>query len=251
MKALLFNIQKFSLHDGAGIRTTVFFKGCNLRCIWCANPESQSPAPEPLGDGIAGRYYTLEEVLGEAIKDKPFYEQSGGGVTLSGGEPLMQADFAVALAKALHASNINTGIETALHADWDICRRVLSNMDFANIDLKHWNSEKHRAGTGVGNEKIISNLRAALHEGPPITVRIPVIPGYNDAHDDMRAFGTLLSGLHATDVHLLPFHQLGEGKYESMRKEYAFRGVPSLHEEDLSAHAKTLRAYGLHVQIGG
>lgn len=265
MKALLFNIQKFSLHDGLGIRTTVFFKGCNLRCAWCANPESQSLQPEPMraagvgshtnetfaGYPLAGRWYTLEEVVREVLKDKAFYDQSGGGVTLSGGEPMLQPDFVSAFSSALHEAGVTVGIETALHVQPEVCRRVLGGMDFACIDLKHWNNEKHREGTGAGNELIISNLREALSTPLPVFVRIPVIPGYNDSLADAQAFGSLLMGLGAKEIHLLPFHQMGEEKYNRLDRSYGFRHVPPLHEEDLEAYAEALRAGGFHVQIGG
>lgn len=251
MEATLFNIQKFCLHDGPGIRTTVFFKGCNLRCAWCANPESQAMAPEEMGGKPVGRAYTLEEVLEETCKDKPFYDQSGGGVTLSGGEPLMQADFACALCDALHAQGVSVGIETAALADTGAFERVLGKLDFAQIDLKHWDEEKHRLGTGVGNAQILNNLRLALASSLPVIVRIPVIPGFNDSPADARAFGDLLAGLGAREVQLMPFHQLGELKYSDLGRPYAYGGVPQLHEEGLSAFAGALTEAGLKAQIGG
>lgn len=260
MKALLFNIQKFSLHDGFGIRTTVFFKGCSLRCEWCANPESQSPQPESMrvatGDNtgetaVAGRWYSLNELMQEVMKDKVFYDNSGGGVTLSGGEPMMQPGFVCAFADALHEAGVTVGIETALHVQPAICRQVLSKMDFACIDLKHWDSDKHKKGTCVGNDLIIGNLREALLMPPPVFVRIPIIPGYNDSLDDARAFAGLLRGIGAKEVHLLPFHQMGEEKYTRLGRAYGMQGVPQLREEDLETYAHTLRGHGVKVQIGG
>lgn len=251
MNALLFNIQKFSLHDGPGIRTAIFFKGCNMRCKWCANPESQSPSIEKMGDGTSGRYYTLEEVMSEVIKDKAFYDKSGGGITLTGGEPLLQAEFACALADLSHNNDINIGIETTLYAEAGVCERVLSKMDFVNIDLKHWNSGMHKKGTGVDNNLIIRNLTNALNLPMPIYVRIPIIPRFNDSLEDAHTFGKLLIKIGVKEVHLLPFHQFGEEKYAKLNKDYFYKGTPQLHDEDVKECAAILQCYGLNVQIGG
>ena len=167
MKSILFNIQKFSLHDGAGIRTTLFFKGCNLRCRWCANPESQKMEPEQLGAETTGRAYTLEEVLAEAMRDKPFYDRSGGGVTLSGGEPLLQADFAAALCRQLRERGVNVSMETAACVPLATFQKVFPLLDSAHIDLKHYDSAKHQAYTGVGNQQILQNIAYALSQPVP------------------------------------------------------------------------------------
>ena len=245
-KALLFNIQKFCLHDGYGIRTTLFFKGCNLRCGWCSNPESQSSLPDE-----SGRYYTLEEIMETVLKDKPFYDKSGGGVTLSGGEPLMQPEFVCALCDALHANGVTVGLETAANVPERVFAEVLSRCDFAHIDIKHWDDAKHRQGTGVGNKLILRNIRHALASGKPIMLRIPVIPGYNNSIEDAKAFAALLGELDAKDVQLLPFHQLGEQKYRNLHMAYAFEGIPQMHDEELSAFAEVVASAGIAVQIGG
>ncbi len=252
MNAILFNIQKFCLHDGPGIRTTVFFKGCNLRCRWCANPESQSRKLRPeLSERLRGRVWTLEEVLREVLRDKPFYEESGGGVTFSGGEPLLQADFVRALAGALRGEGVATSIETAAAVPPALFEKVFPLLDSAHIDLKHYDEEKHRAGTGVGLAHVLANLKTALASSTPVNVRIPIIPGYNDAPDDARAFANLLRELGAKSVQILPFHQMGEKKYEELGRDYPLRGVPPLHEEDLSEYAAILGGGELAVQIGG
>ncbi|MEA4965966.1 MAG: glycyl-radical enzyme activating protein [Oscillospiraceae bacterium] len=253
MNATLFNIQRFSIHDGPGIRTTVFFKGCNLRCQWCANPESQRMAVQPeLGEeALRGRVWTLEEVVAAAARDEAFYRESGGGVTLSGGEPLLQAEFVCALCDALHARGISVAIETAADVPGETFDAVFSRLDCANIDLKHWDEERHRAGTGAGLARILQNLRRALAGSIPVTVRIPVIPGYNGSPEDAAQFGALLRSLGAQAVQILPFHQLGEKKYEQLGRAYAFRGVPQLHEADLEDYAAILRRAELSVQIGG
>jgi len=252
MEAVLFNIQKFCLHDGPGIRTTVFFKGCNLRCRWCANPESQSRRLHPeLGARLQGRVWTLEEVLEEVLRDKAFYDHSGGGVTLSGGEPLLQADFACALCDALHEQGVAVSIETAASVPERMFGKVLARLDTAHIDLKHWDGAKHREGTGVGLERTLQNIRAALASPVPVFLRIPVIPGFNDSLEDAGHFARLLRELGSGRVQLLPFHQMGEKKYEEMGLPYAMRGVRQLHEEDLEDFASVLRKEGVEVQLGG
>jgi len=246
--ARIFNIQKFSIHDGAGIRTDVFFQGCNLRCGWCSNPESQPMEPLP---GEQARVYTVDELVAELLKDKVFYDTSGGGVTLTGGEAMLQPDFVLALCGALHAQGVQVAIETAACVPEDVFLRVLNACDFAYIDLKHYDDAAHRAGTGVGNARILRNIAAALQSGVPTVVRIPVIPGYNDSLTDATGFAETLARLGAKDVQLLPFHQLGESKYRRLNLPYGFDGVKQMRETDVEAFAKTLLAAGMDVQIGG
>ena len=246
MKARIFNIQRFSLHDGAGIRTNVFFQGCNLRCAWCANPESQAVA-----EAAGAREWGVEELANELIKDKPFFDKSGGGVTLTGGEPLLQEEFIITLCGRLHELGVRVAVETAACVPADAFQKVVSSLDLIHIDLKHYDDEAHRRGTGVGIKQILDNIRFALASGVPTVLRIPVIPGYNDAEADARGFARLLTGLGAGEVHLLPFHQMGEGKYEKLGMDYAFAGKKQLHEEDLAAFEEILLEAGLKVQIGG
>ncbi len=246
--ALVFNIQKFSIHDGAGIRTDVFFQGCNLRCKWCSNPESQPMESLP---GETTRAYTVDELVAELVKDKPFYDTSGGGVTLTGGEALLQPEFVLALTDALHKEGINVAIETAACVPEDVFLRVLERVDFAYIDLKHYNDTKHRAGTGVGNALILKNIAAATKSKTPVVIRIPVIPGFNNSANDYQGFADTLVNLGANQVQLLPFHQLGESKYDRFNLPYAFDGVAQMHDEDVSEFAEVLRRAGLDVQIGG
>lgn len=248
LTATIFNIQKFSIHDGAGIRTDVFFQGCNLKCKWCSNPESQPM--EPLPDETA-RVYTVEALVTELLKDKPFYDTSGGGVTLTGGEALLQPEFVLALTDALHREGVHVAIETAACVPTDVFLRVLERVDFAYIDLKHYDDVRHRDGTGVGNALILKNIAAALKSKTPVVLRIPVIPGFSDAADDYPKFADTLVGLGAKQVQLLPFHQLGESKYDRFRLPYAFDGVSQMHDEDVTAFADVLRRAGLDVQIGG
>ena len=296
MKGYIFNIQKFCLHDGPGIRTTVFFKGCNLRCGWCANPESQameaqitldqskctrcgrcitacSAGARRMQDGLIavdasacsacgtcmeacaaraigreGRAMDLEEALAEVMKDKPFYDQSGGGVTFSGGEALLQMEFAGALADALHERGVSVALETAGAIAPEAFGAFLEKLDFVHIDLKHHDDAAHRQGTGVGNEAILENIRALRRSGKPFLVRIPVIPGFNDTLEDARGFAHLLASMDITEVQLLPFHQLGERKYSLLGRDYAFDGVAQLHSEDLSAYIQEFSIHGVQAR---
>jgi len=246
MKARIFNIQRFSLHDGAGIRTNVFFQGCNLRCAWCANPESQA-----VKDAPGAREWGVEELADELIKDKPFFDRSGGGVTLTGGEPLLQADFVVLLCQRLHGLGVRVAVETAACVPADTFAKAVAALDLIHIDLKHYDEEAHRRGAGVGLAQILENIRFALASGVRTILRIPVIPGFNDAEADARGFARLLTALGAGEVHLLPFHQMGESKYGKLGMPYAFAGKKQLHEEDLEAFEAILLEAGLKAQIGG
>lgn len=246
--APIFNIQHFSLHDGEGIRTTVFFQGCNLRCRWCANPESQPMEPLP---GETVQAYPVPELLKELLKDKAFYDTSGGGVTLSGGEPLLYPEYVADLCRALHQEGVRVTIETAANVPEHVFSSILSAVDCAYIDLKHFDNGAHIAGTGAGNARILANIALAVRSATETVVRIPVIPGYNDSLEDARAFADTLNPLGVRRVHVLPFHQFGESKYKRLNLPYAYDGVPQRHEEDLEAFAAAMRESGLDVQIGG
>ncbi|GHV76556.1 putative pyruvate formate-lyase activating enzyme [Spirochaetia bacterium] len=238
-KALLFNIQKFSLHDGPGIRTAVFFKGCPLRCRWCANPESQEAG---LG---AGRYYTVEEVMETCLQDRPFYEESGGGVTLSGGEVLMQAGFATALLDRLGEAGIHRAIETSALAPPAVWQKFITHVDFLIIDVKHYNRERHIEGTGVSNETCLANLQTALDNSKSVLPRIPVIPGFNNSLKDAGEFTRLFTAMRISKIELLPFHQFGEKKYADLGIPYPMQGVPQLHREDLALYRQVFIDKGI------
>ena len=297
MTGHIFNIQKFCLHVGPGIRTTVFFKGCPLRCSWCANPESQlrdvqltydkdkcsrcgrcaSVCPANarslensslhLNEGLCrvcgaciaecpnqaiaaeGRTVSVDEVLSEVMKDKAFYDHSGGGVTFSGGEPLMQMEFVCALAHALRSEGVSVAVETTGAVKPEAFASFLPLADFVYMDLKHYDNAKHIAGTGAGNGAVLANMAALKRRGIACMIRIPVIPGYNDANEDAIGFAKLLRSLNINQVQLLPFHQFGERKYSLLGKGYAYSGVKQLHREDLVSYRQIFLNNGIHAEF--
>ena len=249
MEANICNIQKFSLHDGPGIRTVVFFKGCPLRCRWCANPESQEKALEAApgldGERLGGRRADLEQVLEACLQCKPFYEESGGGVTLSGGEALLWPEFSLALLKALHREGIHTALETTGFAPPQVFQAVAAETDYFLYDMKHWDSARHREGTGAGNGLALENMGWAVSAGKEVLPRIPVIPGYNDSLPDAAGFCRRLKEAGAKRAQLLPFHQLGERKYALLGRQYAYEDVPALHPEGLEGFRQAFLKEGI------
>ena len=299
-KGIIFNIQRFSIHDGPGIRTIVFLKGCPLRCQWCSNPESQVRKPVlmfnsrncischacesacPLaaisfGDGkypnidrnlcdgcgqcvasccatalyFEGYWATVEEVLKEVLKDVPFYKNSGGGITLSGGEALVQAGFAYALLASSKEQGLHTTVETTGLARPEILMKIAEKTDLFLYDVKHYDSARHQAHVGFDNLQILDNLRLLIESGKPLVARIPVIPGFNNSLEDAAHFGRLLKDLQIEEINLLPFHQMGQHKYEMLGMEYLFKGVKGLNEEDLEEYRQIMADFGLDVKLGG
>lgn len=254
MHANIFNIQKFSIHDGPGIRTVIFFKGCPLRCLWCSNPESQSTCPQTLWNKdnspkIVGELKSVDEILTEILKDKDFYEESGGGVTLSGGEVLVQTDAATALLSKCQGYGIHTAIETTGYAPADKFRKLISKTDLVLFDVKHYDNKKHKLYTGVPNEMILSNIQWACQANVRIIARIPVIPGINDTLEDANGFCSLLKSLNIINVNLLPFHQFGQQKYDQLNIDYKMTDAVALHPEDLVEYADVFRQSGLQIKI--
>lgn len=245
----LFNIQKFSINDGPGIRTTVFFKGCPLHCAWCANPESQNRnaaiADAMQSERYRGREYTVDEVMAVVRQDVDFYEESGGGMTLSGGEVLQQPAFAEALIDAARAEGIHAAVETTGYIAPERFRDFLPHPDLYLYDFKHCDREMHRAYTGVDNDAILENLRALVAAGKPVIARIPVIPRFNAGIQDARGLAAALTEIGVREVHLLPFHQFGERKYEELGIEYAWKGVSQLHPEALEDYRQVFLDAGL------
>lgn len=222
----IFDIQRFSLHDGEGIRTLVFFKGCVLRCQWCCNPESQSFAVETMRmggkDKVMGRDVTVEDVMREVRKDRPYYRRSGGGLTLSGGECLLQPAFAAALLRAAREEGISTAIESMACVPWENIEAVLPYLDTYLMDIKHMNPDKHRQYTGKSNTQALENARRVAESGQcELVIRIPVIPGFNDTKGEIAAIASFADTLPGVKkIHLLPYHRLGQGKYEGLGRPY-------------------------------
>lgn len=252
---VVFNIQRFSLHDGPGIRTVVFLKGCPLLCPWCANPESINPGVEEFLDPDtgevtpAGRTRTIEELLETCEADRVFFEESGGGVTLSGGEAMMQHAFAIEMLRRLQDVGIHTAMESTGHVATPVFERALEHLDYLLMDVKHHDRQEHKRWTGGYNDLPLRNLSRAVSRGIDICVRIPVIPGVNDTLQDARAFAALLRRLRVERVQLLPFHQFGERKYVLLGRPYRMAGVAALHQEDLLDYRDLMRAEGVEARF--
>ena len=262
-KSMIFDIERNSYVDGPGIRTTVFFKGCNLRCAWCHNPESQSPKPQMLfyrdkckGCGkckaicptpdhctlcgkctfycpadarkVCGKEYTVEEVLSEVLKDKAFYDNSGGGVTFSGGECMLQVDFLAEILQKCKENGIHTAVDTAGHVPFASFEKVLPYTDLFLYDIKVMDPEKHKTYVGADNALILENLKKLLNTGANIWIRIPVIGGINDSIEEMQKVKEFLTLWGKPQkVELLPYHAMGEHKYTALGKENRTFSVPN------------------------
>lgn len=302
-QGLIFDIRKYSIHDGPGVRTTVFFKGCPLACRWCCNPESQAGRPElvwvgerclgcdlclsvceqsALGaaaDGgrtidrercdccgacarrcpgealnLIGRRVSVDEVLEEVARDALYFEASGGGLTLSGGEPLAQPDFAAELLRRYKREERggHTAVETCGFVAWPVIERVAPDVDLFLYDLKHLDPLEHRRLTGQSNQLVLDNARRLAAAGSAMVMRLPLIAGVNDRCEQLEAaadFILSLPGVRRLD--LLPYHRLGEPKYRRLGKAYPLADEPSLSSEQVARAAEILAAKGLEVTIGG
>lgn len=267
IKGVVFDIIKYAIHDGPGIRTTVFLKGCPLSCWWCQNPESKNLEPEKVFDvdrrkysnlfynknkNIIGHEVMAKHVMTEVEKDLVFYEYSGGGVTFSGGEPLMQPDFLLALLKASKKKDIHTALDTSGYAPWVVFRRVINYVDLFLYDLKIMDNGNHRKYTGEGNAPILSNLEKLAHNKANIVVRIPVITGITDKRENISAIGEFLQRVKGIErLHLLPYNYLCKDKYQRMRKDYALKYLEPPSEKKLNKIKSKLETYGLRVRIRG
>jgi len=301
-RGVIFNIQTYSIHDGPGIRTTVFMKGCPLTCLWCQNPESQKLPPEiffdsekctgcgkcveacpngaiEISDGrsrtnrelctgqgkcaevcpnearnLMGKYVTAGEVFQKVKKDEIFYQRSGGGVTLSGGEPSAQPEFAVSLLRLCKNAGIHTAVDTCGYAKWETLRQVLSYADLVLYDFKHMDPVKHKKHTGVSNDLILDNAKKIHHElSIPMLARVPVVPGYNDSVENIEATAKFIANELGTSVkvHLLPYHKLGEVKYERLEKPGKSVSIEPSSDEHMAKLQKVVEAFGLQTYIGG
>jgi pyruvate formate lyase activating enzyme len=306
----VFNIQRFSTHDGPGIRTTVFLKGCPLHCFWCHNPEGLNPKQEvqfyadrcilcgecvilceqgahQIWEGVhdydrsrcvqcgkcieaccagaivfSGRSMTAEEVLEEVLRDQAFYETSHGGITISGGEPLLQIGFTTRLLELCKAFGIHTALETTLYRKWKDIAHLLSLVDLFMVDLKIMDGDKHRAFTGVSNRQILSNARKLAKTDKPVVFHTPVIPTVNDNPDAIAEIARFIQQMiqhrlarqpmcsdAEISLELLPFHRLAGGKYESLGLNYSARDFPPVAQEKLTALLQVAAQYQIPVKI--
>lgn len=223
MTGIVFNIQRFCINDGPGIRTTVFFKGCPLHCLWCHNPESHSPETEIMrgadGDEICGIAMTAEEVITEVLKDKIFYDNSGGGLTLSGGEPMLQFDFAYEIVRQAKKNDIHTCIETCGFAKTEDILEIAKSTDIFLYDWKLTNYELHKEYTGVDNGLILKNLKAIDSTASKIVLRCPIIPNVNDTEEHFLGIAKIANSLaNILAIEIEPYHFLGNSKYEKLGK---------------------------------
>ncbi|MDO5045039.1 MAG: glycyl-radical enzyme activating protein [Coriobacteriia bacterium] len=306
-EAVIFDIQGFSVHDGPGARTLVFFKGCSLHCFWCSNPESLNMKPEIMyrrtkcvkchqcigrhicpydaisaegpdtfvtidrskcaqcedlpcveecyhdALGIAGEVYTLDELMKRIQRDMPYWGD-GGGVTVGGGEIAVQHRFVANFLKRLHAQNVHTAVESSSAAPWDHLKDIYENVDFAFNDIKHMDPEKHKAGTGGDNKMILENIEkiAQLAQEGKLRqiIRIPIIVGYNDDDENIDATIAFCKKIGANEVNILPYHRLGESKYEQLDVEYKGKALVAPTDEHMKEIAERIRAAGLTCYIG-
>ena len=300
VKGKIFNIMKYSIHDGPGIRTTVFFKGCPLNCQWCHNPESQGFGQElmyrpercvgcgqcleicPSGATIStegkleylrdnciacgeccsachaevrelvAKTMTVSEVMAEIEKDVIFYDESGGGVTFSGGEAMMQPEFLLELLRSCRKKEIHTVVETCGFVSLESLKLICAYVDLFLYDIKLMDSRKHQDVTGVPNELILSNLRWLSEHHQQVIVRVAIIPGINDYEENLRQLGEFVSSLkRVTEIHCLPYHKAGVDKYQRLGLEYRLPDLQSPDSERMEEIARVLEKYNIMVKIGG
>jgi pyruvate formate lyase activating enzyme len=295
----IFRVERFAIHDGPGIRTTVFLKGCPLACAWCHSPESQSPAPEfmPRADRcvrcgacaaacphdairfvdtpalarsaecdlcgscaeacpsgareLVGRRVSVDDVLDLVEKDRIFYDQSRGGVTFSGGEPLMQAAFLLDAVARCRERGLHTAVDTSGYGDQAALLRIADHADLFLFDVKIVDEPRHLTFTGVDNRLILDNLRALAARHPAVVVRFPLVPGVNDDENNVAAVGRFVASLGLPRVDVLPYHRAGTAKYHRLNREYRLDDTRPPTREDQDAVTRTLEGFGLIVTRGG
>jgi pyruvate formate lyase activating enzyme len=303
VQGTILNIERFAIHDGPGIRTVVFLKGCPLKCLWCSTVNGQLMSPEmeyyvekcvgckrcvevcpvhaisvastdeiltdrrlcdncgkcvevcPSGARVmAGEVVTVDEVIGKIERDTLFYSNSGGGVTLSGGEPTMQPEFSLKILKECKALGIHTAMETCGYTQWDILESLLKYLDLIYMDIKHISTEEHKRLTTKGNELILENARRIAGDYPdlPFIIRLPLIPGYNDSDENIASTAQFISQLNGKHkLELLPYHRLGIPKYQALSREYPLPEVSPPSDDHMHRLEEMVNSYGVEVQIGG
>ena len=254
-KGRIFDIQRFSVHDGPGVRTIVFLKGCLLRCKWCCNPESQSYEIQQMETGgkvkTVGEDITAREVLEIVEKDRIYYRRSGGGLTLSGGESLTQPEFALALLKGAKEMGISTAIETTSCAEYNVIEKLLPYIDTYLMDIKHTNPDKHKEFTGRDNSLILANAKRLAKDAKKLIIRVPVIPTFNDTPEEIYAIASYAKEIGVEELHLLPYHRLGTDKYKGLGREYLMGHVDLIPKEKIETLENVAKSAGLTVKIGG
>ena len=248
IEGLIFNIQRYSLHDGPGIRTIVFLKGCPLRCPWCANPESQKFEIEKMGDEEVGRIVTVKEVIDVVKRDMVFYKRSGGGMTLSGGEPLMQPAFSRALVQTAKDMGINVAVETSGYQEWERLWDVMENVDYILYDIKAIDTNLHMRLLNVNNDLILRNLEKLVNNSKEVIARVPVIPQCNDSFLNLSLTVQYCKNIGIKEVHFLPYHQLG---FINMKtKQEHLENLKPGNKEKLEATAKKLEdKFGVTIKV--
>ena len=254
----IFDIQRYSIHDGVGIRTIVFLKGCVLRCKWCCNPQSQEYDIQTVTiDGkekILGEDISVAAVMDIVEKDRNYYRRSGGGMTLSGGEALCQSEFARDLLRCAKERGINTALESMAGVSYDKVEMVLPYLDQYLLDIKHMNSRKHQEFTGQGNELMLANAkRIAQSDMCELSIRIPVIPTFNDSDEEIRAIAKFAKELNVVKrIHLLPYHRLGSDMYGRLGRQYLMADINPPSDETMERLLKVAKEVSnLPCQIGG
>ena len=245
LKATIFDIKRFAIHDGPGIRTTVFFKGCPAECWWCHNPEARKKTDND-------RQVSVEQLVAELEKDVIFYDTSGGGVTFSGGEPLMQHEFLKEVLNECSKRYIHTALDTSGYALKKVFDSVIDKVDLFLYDLKLMDDEKHMKYVGVSNRLILENLEALAEKGRETWIRFPVIPGITNTQENIykvREFASSLNSINKID--LLPYHRIGESKYEKLGLENKMKGIAPLSDKEMNELKKYFEDYEFKVKIGG